>query len=65
MKEVTYYISISNLENDEENEKTTNVELDLNDFEENIYNNILENEPLENEVLDLIVAPWWKEEPFK
>lgn len=39
--------------------------LDLNDFEENIHNNILEGEPLEKDILDLIVAPWWKEEPFK
>ena len=46
-------------------EPVEEVPLDLNDFEENIHNNIMEDEPLETEVMNIIIKPWWKEEPFK
>lgn len=46
-------------------EETEQIVEELNEFEENIRNNILEDEPLMFETLDEIIPGWWKEEPFK
>lgn len=56
----------SNPAEDETGEKEETIEEDtLTEFEENIRNNILENEPLSSETLDEILMPWWKEEPYR
>ncbi|XP_047128980.1 adenylate kinase 9 isoform X1 [Hydra vulgaris] len=54
-----------NEENKVESEEKRAEVFDLNPFEKNIYNNIIEGEPLTKETLDAILVPWWKEEPFK
>ena len=56
---------IGNSEGADESEVEDEPPIECTDFEENIRNNILNDEPLSKEVLDAILPQWWNEEPYK
>ncbi|XP_076819346.1 adenylate kinase 9-like isoform X2 [Clavelina lepadiformis] len=47
------------------NESEEEERIEFTDEEEAIRNNLIEDDPLSPEILERIVCPWWKKEPYK
>ena len=53
------------IEEGEEEEESELTKAGLNDEEEAIYNYLMDDEALPDEILIKILSPFWNEEPYK